>query len=124
MIELLTYTSAEFPESLKWQAVSFLRVQWPLGFTGENRLRDWVTQEEEHPIHIVLVERGILISHTSVVWKYLDHAGKTYKAYGLTAVFTYPSCRGQGYGSQVTAAGKEYIRQSDADIAMLYCDKS
>jgi GNAT superfamily N-acetyltransferase len=124
MIELLSYTSAEFPANLKWQAVSFLRVQWPLGFTGENRLRDWVTREEEHPIHIVLVEHGILMSHTNVVWKYLDHAGETYKAYGLTGVFTYPTCRGQGYGSQVVAACTEYIRKSDADIAMLYCDES
>jgi RimJ/RimL family protein N-acetyltransferase len=124
MAELLTYTSAEFPESLKWQAVSFLRVQYPLGFVNENRLRDWVIREDEHPIYIVLVERGILISHTNVVWKYLEHDGLIYKAYGLTGVFTYPSFRGHGYGSQVVAAGTEYILQSDADISMLYCDVS
>jgi GNAT superfamily N-acetyltransferase len=122
--ELLTFTSAEFPENLKWQAVSFLRVQWPDGFTGENRLRDWVTREDEHPLHIVLVEQGILISHTNVVWKYLGHDGETYKAYGLTGVFTFPSFRGQGYGSQVIAAGTAYIQKRDADIAMLYCDES
>ena len=124
MAELLTFTSAEFHESLKWQAVSFLRVQWPDGFTGENRLRDWVTREEAHPIHIVLVEGNILISHTNVVWKYLNHEGALYKAYGLTGVFTFPSFRGQGFGSQVIAAGTSYIRKSDADIAMLYCDSS
>jgi GNAT superfamily N-acetyltransferase len=122
--ELLTFTSAEFPESLKWQALSFLRVQWPGGFTGENRLRDWVTREDDHPIHIVLVEHSILISHTNVVWKYLDHDAVTHKAYGLTSVFTYPLFRGQGYGSQVIAAGTAYIQKSDADIAMLYCDES
>jgi predicted acetyltransferase len=122
--ELFTFTSAEFPENLKWQAVSFLRVQWPDGFTGENRLRDWVTQEDDHPIHIVLVENNILISHTNVVWKYLDHDGVTYKTYGLTGVFTYPSFRRQGCGGQVVAAGTGYISKSDADIAMLYCDES
>lgn len=124
MSELLTFTSAQFPENLKWQAVSFLRVQWPDGFTGENRLRDWVTREDDHPIHIVLVEKDILISHTNVVWKYLDHNGEIYKAYGLTGVFTFPSFRGQGWGSQVIAAGTAYIQKSDADIAMLYCDES
>jgi GNAT superfamily N-acetyltransferase len=122
--ELLTFTSTEFPENLKWQAVSFLRVQWPGGFMGENRLRDWVTREDAHPIHIVLVEGDILISHTNVVWKFLEHEGVTYKAYGLTGVFTYPSFRGQGFGSQVIAAGTGYIQKSDADIAMLYCDAS
>lgn len=124
MAELLTFTSAEFPDSLKWQVVSFLRVQWPDGFTGENHLRDWVTREDDHPIHIVLVEQRLLISHTNVVWRYLDHDGETYKAYGLTGVFTFPSFRGQGYGSQVIAAGTTYIQRSEADIALLYCDAS
>lgn len=124
MDELLTYTSAALPEVLKWQAVSFLRVYYPNGFMNENRLRDWITKEEDHPIYIVLVEQGLLISHTNVVWKHLDHDGVTYKAYGLTGVFTYPSFRGQGYGSKVVAAGTEYILRSDADIAMFYCDPS
>jgi GNAT superfamily N-acetyltransferase len=124
MDELLTYASADFPGSLKWQAVSFFRAQYPGGFMNENRLRDWIANEADHPVHIVLVEQGILISHTNVVWKYLDHDGVTYKTYGLTAVFTYPSFRGQGYGSRVVAAGTDYILKSDADIAMLYCESS
>lgn len=124
MVELLTYTSAEFPESLRWQTLSFLRMHYPDGFTGENRLRDWVTSESEHPMYLVLVEQGILISHTNVVWKYLEHNGVTYKAYGLTGVFTYPSFQGQGYGSRIVAASTEYIWHSDADIAMFYCDES
>ena len=123
MEELLTYSSADLPESLKWQALSFFRAQYPGGFTNENRLRDWIAKEADHPIHIVLVEQGILISHTNVVWKHLDHAGIIYKAYGLTGVFTYPSCRGQGYGSKVVAAGTDYILGTDADIAMLYCEQ-
>jgi hypothetical protein len=39
-------------------------------------------------------------------------------------MFTFPSFRGQGYGSQIIAAGTAYIEKSDADIAMLYCDES
>ena len=81
MPELLTFTSADFPENLKWQAVSFLRVQWLGGFTGENRLRDWVTREDDHPIHIVLAEKDILISHANVVWRYLEHDREKSKAY-------------------------------------------
>ena len=124
MAELLTFTSADLPASLKWQAVSFLRVHYPGGFINENRLRDWIVNEEDHPVHIVLVEQGILISHTSVVWKHLEHAGVTYKTYGLTAVLTYPSFQGHGYGSKVVAAGTDTILRSDADIAMLYCEPS
>lgn len=124
MIELLTCSGTNLPESLKWQALSFLRMEYPLGFTGRNRLRDWVTCEEDHPIYIMLVEKGILISHANIVWKFLAHAGVVYKAYGLTGVFTYPSFRGEGHGSRVVEAGTRSILQSDADVAMLFCDES
>ena len=123
MVEQYLYPSADFPADLKSQTLSFLRAHWPEGFTGENRLRDWVTPETDHPIHLVLVEAGILISHTNVVWKYLEHAGITYKAYGLTGVFTYPAFRGQGYGGRIVAAGTAYIQASDADLALFHCDE-
>ena len=122
MVEQYMYTSADYPADLKCQTLSFLRVHWQEGFIGSNRLRDWITKEADHPIHLVLVEAGILISHTNVVWKYLEHDGILYKTYGLTSVFTYPSFRSQGYGSRIVAAGTAYIGESDADIAMLHCD--
>ena len=63
-------------------------------------------------------------SHTEVVWKYLKHAGETYKAYGLTSVFTYPGLRRRGYGTQIVNAGTDYIKLSDADIGIFTCDLS
>jgi predicted acetyltransferase len=121
MVEQCLYTSTDFPEDLKCQTLAFLRIEWPEGFMGENRLRDWITKEEAHPVHLVLVEEGVLIAHTNVVWKHLKHVGIIYKTYGLTGVFTYPSFRDQGYGSRIVVAGTDYIRVSDADIAMFYC---
>jgi len=122
MPRLLTYSSQELPPELKCQILSFLRITWPEGFRGENQLRDWISPAEEHPVHCVLVEQGILISHTEVKWIYLDHAGETYKAYGLSGVFTYPAFRGQGYGAQIVQAGTDLIRQSDADVGVFWCD--
>lgn len=116
------YPGNELPPDLKCQILSFLRIMWPEGFIGENRLRDWISKEENHPVHIVLVEDGILISHTEVLWKYLDHAGETYKAYGLSGVFTYPPFWGQGYGRRIVDAGTAYIEASDADIGIFHCD--
>jgi hypothetical protein len=87
-------------------------------------LRFYPTEDlppEDHPSHVVLVENGLLISHTEVVWRYLDHAGETYKAYGLSGVFTYPGLRRQGYGKQVVDAGMKIIRASDADIGIFHC---
>jgi hypothetical protein len=63
MIEELVYSSKEIPPHLKWQILSSLRMEWPEGFTGPNRLRDWTSKDKNHPISIMLVEKKILISH-------------------------------------------------------------
>ena len=122
--ELRFYSSEDLPLDLKWQILSFLRITWADGFVGENRLRAWISPPTDHPSHVVLVENGLLISHAEVVWKCLDHAGETYKAYGLTGVLTYPSFRGQGYGRQVVDAGTKIIQASDADIGIFHCAPS
>jgi GNAT superfamily N-acetyltransferase len=116
------YRSKELPTELRCQILSFLRIAWPEGFVGENRLRNWISPEDEHPVHIVLVEAGILVSHTEVKWKNLDHAGERYKVYGLSGVFTYPAFRGEGYGTEVVRGGTKYIDEQDGDIGMFHCD--
>jgi GNAT superfamily N-acetyltransferase len=121
MVELRFYLSEDLPPDLKWQILSFLRAAWPEGFEGALRLRDWIALPGDHPSHVVSIENGLLISHTEVVWRYQDHAGETYKAYGLSSVFTYPGMRGQGYGRQIVDAGTEIIRASDADIGIFHC---
>src|SRR5688500_16171305 len=50
MVELLTYPTEQLPPIWKWQVLSFLRAIWPEGFVGENRLRDWITKSEDHPV--------------------------------------------------------------------------
>jgi len=83
MIQQLVYPESQLPAHLRWQILSFLRIEWPDGFVGQNRLRDWISREEQNPLSFVLVENDILISHAQVLWKYLGHAGETYNVYGL-----------------------------------------
>lgn len=122
MIELLQTPQSELSPEITCQILSFLRVTWPEGFQGENRLRDWITRPGHHPLSFTLVENGLVIAHAQVVWKMLAHAGETYKTYGITGVFTYPSFRWQGCGSRVVEAATSYIARSDADIGMFHCD--
>ena len=120
MIKEVVYPSNEIPVHLKWQILSFLRIEWPEGFTGPNRLRDWISTDKDHPISIMLIEDDILISHTEVLWKYLDYEMHTYKVYGLAGVFTYPSFRRQGYGTRVVTLATDYIDRGDADIGVVF----
>jgi GNAT superfamily N-acetyltransferase len=120
--EILTISADELPPEFKWQVLSFLRVQWPDGFRGRIPLRDRISRNDVYPLHFILVNQSFVISHAAVVWKYLDHAGETYKVYGLSNVFTFPDHERQGCGKRIVDAATEYIRRSgDADLAMLWC---
>lgn len=118
MVKLNLYPGDKLPDYLRWQIVSFQRVQWPDGFEGKLRFRNWVCRKEYHPVHLVLVANKLLISHVAVVWKHLQHMGNSYKTYGLSGVFTYPSFRNQGYGLRVIKEGKNYIENQDGDLVL------
>ncbi len=121
MVEQLIYSAGELPADLACQVLSFQRIVWPEGFSGELRLRDWIHRSDQHPMHFVLAEEGVLISYVGVLWKDLEHAGENYKTYGLSGVLTYPAFHSQGYGARLVAAATEYIVQADADIGLFTC---
>lgn len=117
MVQQFIYKTGKLPIDIKWQVLSFLRVQWPEGFQGKNRLRDWITDKKLHPVSFVCTENRLVLSYVEVVWKKLKHCGVLYKTYGLTGVFTYPSFRKEGHGLALVKTAKEYIeKQRDGDI--------
>jgi len=121
MIQQHIFENLDVPERFKCQILSFSRIEWPELFSGTNRLRDWTTKPEMHPVTFLLEEEGILISHLEVVWKMLSHGQEEYKAYGLTGVFTYPAFRRQGYGLQLVRSARDYIeRKRDVDIVIFH----
>ncbi len=119
MIQQYAYQDDELPDSLRCQILSFIRITWLDGFEGKNRWRDWIAHKEHHPVHFVLVEKNnLLVSYVGVVWKYLKHAGKTYKMYGFSGVFTYPQFRNHKHGLDLVKKAKKYIEQTDGDLVL------
>lgn len=117
MIKQSIYKTGKLPTDIKWQVLSFLRVQWPEGFQGKNRLCDWITDKKLRPVSFVITENNLVLSYVEVVWKNLEHCGVLYKTYGLTGVFTYPSFRKEGYGLTLIKRAKSYIeKQQDGNI--------
>jgi GNAT superfamily N-acetyltransferase len=120
MVRCEVYASEALPVGVKWQILSYVRVEWWWVFQGKNRLWDY-TQKGTRPVNVVLMEEDVLVSHAEVNWRMLAHEGEVFKVYGLSAVFTYPAFRKEGFGRQVTQAATEYILSSDGDVAMLFC---
>lgn len=121
MIKQHLFESQAVPEHLHCQILSFVRIEWPELFAGEQRLRNWTSRPELHPVTLLIEEEGVLISRLEVVWDLLHHVGETYKVYGLSGVFTYPDFRKQGYGLQLVQWARDYIaQQGDADLVLLH----
>jgi GNAT superfamily N-acetyltransferase len=109
------------PRDLAWQIRSFTRIQWP---HLDSPARAWwdFTPRENNSIHFVLTDGDLLVSHASVNWRDVEHAGRTYNVFGLSTVFTYPAYRKGGHARRVVGAASDFIRQSQsADVAMLFC---
>jgi GNAT superfamily N-acetyltransferase len=121
MIQQHIYASQDVSEEFKCQILSFVRIQWPDLFRGENRLRDWTSKSELHPVTFLLEEEGVHISRLEVVWDVLAHAGEMYRTYGLSGVFTYPAYRAQGYGLRLVQSAKTFIeQQAEADLVLFH----
>ena len=116
------FEDADFPALLNCQAVSFMRVEWPFVFSGENRLGNATYPAASKPVHFTITENDILISYAAVMRVELRHAGEDYQVAGFGNVFTYPAFRGEGFGRQVVDKATHYILASDADVAMLFCN--
>ncbi len=121
MPQLHVYHYQEFPSNLNWQAVSFMRVEWPSILLGGHRLGTETYPAEHRPIHFVVTERNVLISYAAIMQLTLSHAGNTYHVAAFGNVFTFPAFRGEGYGRRVVDAATRYIQASAVDLGLVFC---
>lgn len=122
MPEMQQYVHADLPRDILCQIDSFVRIVWMADAKGDDRFWQSDDSSDTTTQHFVIVERGFLISHADVVQHTIIHAGESYLLYGLGGVFTYPGFRNEGYGQQVVDAATAFIRNSPADVGMLFCN--
>jgi GNAT superfamily N-acetyltransferase len=122
MPELLIYPQAEMPAVYKWQAVAFMRTQWPSIFRGDARFMGEPYPPELSPVHFAIAEGDALLSYAATLRLTLPHGGQRYEVMGFGNMFTFPPYRGEGHGWQVLDAATRLIRQSDVDVAALFCE--
>ena len=126
MAQTHIYTDAALPADLECQAVSFVRIQWPFVFDGDNRfgrrIRTGHDPIHEAVAHVVIEEQRVLMSYATIIRTHLIHQHATYCVYGLSSVFTYPTFRGEGWATQLVQTATQHIRScEDADIGVLFC---
>ena len=116
------YSQTDFPAILKWQALAFMRVEWPYIFEDDERFLTETYPPALEPIHFVVTEGETLMSYAAVIHTTMEHASHTYKVCGFGNMFTFPPYRGEGHGRKVLQMATDTIIQSDLDLAILYCE--
>lgn len=122
MPTVTTYRQADLPPVLKWQAIAFMRVEWPFVFQGPGRFGENTYPAELDPVHFAAAEGDSLISYAAALPLTLEHAGAAYRVYGFGNMFTFPPYRREGHGRRVLECATRFIRQSESDLALLFCD--
>lgn len=67
------YIQADFPALLKWQALAFMRVEWPFIFTGPGKFTAETYPPECSPIHFAASEGDTLLSYAAILRLTLAH---------------------------------------------------
>lgn len=123
MTRLENYPKAAVPRDVAVQIRSYTRIHWP---HGEQRIGDkvWDVPADDPARSFVLLDGEKLISHAEANFRTVEHPPETFNVGGLSAVFTFPGCRGKGHATQVVRAATRFLDENGADFSMLFCGES
>lgn len=112
---ILTFPELDTPAPLRTQVLDLIAEAWPpYGFTGHDPLL--------HPVSMLLVDDGAVLATLDILTKTLTHAGRGYRAGGLSTVATRKAARGHGHGRRLVAAAREAMATS-LDLGLFTCDR-
>ncbi len=115
------YPAGSLADNLTWQALSFMRCEWPFLFSGDNRLR--ARTFESAISHLARTDGDVLLSYADVVSDQVTVAGQRINVLGLSNVFTFPPYRNEGHASEIVRAAGRQIDASGIDLALLFCEE-
>ncbi len=113
--EIISFPESDVPPALRAQMLAVQAQAWPPGDGHDPAL---------HPVSLLLVDGGRVVSALDILSKEIEHAGERYAARGLSAVVTDEALRGRGHGRTLVRAAREQIRASGADIGLFTCERS
>jgi GNAT superfamily N-acetyltransferase len=115
------YPDDQIAPVLLWQAIAFMRVEWPFIFQGSGRYAANTYPPELHPVHIVAAESDVLLSYAAAFRLPLTHTGVPFTVFAFGNMFTFPPYRHEGLGQRVLDRASQFIHASGVDLGLLFC---
>jgi hypothetical protein len=116
------YSGGTLPQSFTWQALSFLRCEWPFLFTGADRLRAQPFGGVS-TTYVLRADGDVMLSYAEILRVMAARAGDPVRVLGVSNVFTFPPYRREGHAAAIMRAVGEHINDGDAELGILFCEK-
>ena len=111
--QILRYAEPDVPAAF-WQQIGGLEQQaWPGSTPGHDPAL--------HPA-VMLVLQDRVMAALAILSKGIRHAGRDFRASGLSSVVTDREHRGTGVGRALVTAARDEIARSGADLGFFSCD--
>lgn len=117
--EVVVFAEAEVPEALR---VQVLDLQAAAFGDREPADRGPVHDPDLHPVSMLLIDGGTVVSALDVLGTHMAHAGQVWSVAGLSTVVTAKGRRRQGHGRTLVTAARAAIARSGADLALFTSD--
>lgn len=115
----LRWPETEVPAELRAQVWALQEQAWPSGGADPGRSHDPLLLPES----MLLLDGGLVLAALDLLTKEIDHAGRAYRARGLSTVVTGRAHQGRGHGRRLVAAALQEILRSGADLGLFTCDR-
>ncbi|MFI9262672.1 GNAT family N-acetyltransferase [Streptomyces sioyaensis] len=122
-MQLLSFPEAATPPELRIQVAELQHEAWsPAGSAAPTEASPR-HDPALHPLSMLLVDGGTVLASLDILTKEIVHAGRSYRAGGLSTVVTRRAVRGQGHGRHLVTAAHEAMATSDLDLGVFTCDR-
>lgn len=118
-MRLIGYPAAATPPELRRQIAELQDDAWPPTLHGHDHGHDPALL----PLSLLLVDGTTVLSALDILRKEIVHAGRSYRAGGLSSVVTRRSARGRGHGLRLVSGARERMAGLGLDLGLFTCDR-
>ena len=122
-MDVVSVPEATVPTELKVQVHTLQERAWPSWRGADIPADQPIHDPALRPVSMVLVDDGRVRAALDILHKEIAHAGRSWKAGGLSTVVAREEDRGRGYGRMLVAAAREAMAAEGLDNGLFTCDR-
>jgi aminoglycoside 2'-N-acetyltransferase I len=122
-MRIMSFPEAATPPELRRQVLELQHQAWPPENSTALSASPLTHDPTLRPLSMLLVKDGRVLATLDILSKELAHAGRRYRAGGLSTVVTRQEAQGRGYGRRLVVAARQAMAAGELDLALFTCDR-